>query len=85
MIRINDTDLPIVAAEKIVTGVKPSNPTPIEKCLAKVITGDENAIGTISMFDLEDIKEIADHLMVYYEAYKCPIYKKEIVESEETE
>ena len=48
MIQIDDTDLPIHAAEKIISG-----------------TADTNS----DMFDLEEIKEIADHLMVYYLAH----------------
>lgn len=76
MIQINDNDLPIVVAEKIIRGEKPSIPTPVMKCLSKVITGDEHAVETISMFDLEDIKEIADYLMVYYNAHKCMIYEE---------
>lgn len=70
MIQINDTDLPITAAEKIINGVKPYNPTPLMKSLAKAATGDENASENVDMFDLEEIKEIADYLIVYYEAHK---------------
>lgn len=53
MIQINDEDLPITVAEKIINGTMPSNSTP-----------------TIDMFDLEEIKEIADYLIVYYDAHK---------------
>ena len=70
MIQINDNDLPITAAEKIIGGVKPNNPTPFMKSFAKAVTGDEHASENIDMFDLEEIKEIADYLMVYYEAHK---------------
>jgi len=70
MIQINDNDLPITAAEKIIKGVKPNNSTPLMKSLAKVVTGDEHANENIDMFDLEEIKEIADYLIVYYEAHK---------------
>lgn len=69
MIQINDNDLPIIVAEKIITGVKPNNPTPFMKSLAQAITGDEHASETVDMFDLEDIKEIADYLIVYYETH----------------
>jgi hypothetical protein len=70
MIEIKDTDLPITVAEKIITGTKPYNPTPMMKAIAKVITGDETAGDTMDMFGLEEIKEIADYLMVYYESHK---------------
>lgn len=70
MIQINDNDLPVTAAEKIIRGVKPNNPTPLMRSLAKVVTGDELAIEDVDMFDLEEIKEIADYLTVYYEAHK---------------
>ena len=70
MIQINDNDLPITAAEKIITGVRPNNPTPFIQSLSKAITGDEYASENVDMFDLEEIKEIADYLIVYYESHK---------------
>ena len=70
MIQINDNDLPITAAEKIIRGIRPNNPTPLMKSLAKAVTGDEHASDSVDMFDLEEIKEIADYLMIYYEAHK---------------
>ena len=70
MIQINDNDLPITVAEKIITGVKPNNPTPFMQSVAKAITGDEHASETVDMFDLDEIKEIADYLIVYYESHK---------------
>lgn len=70
MIQINDNDLPITAAEKIIRGVRPNNPTPLMKSLAKAVTGDEHASDSVDMFDLEELKEIADYLIVYYEANK---------------
>ena len=70
MIEINDTDLPITAAEKIITGTKPYVATPLTKAVVKAITGSETASDTVDMFGLEEIKEIADYLMVYYESRK---------------
>lgn len=67
MITINDNDLPITVAEKIITGTKPYNPTAAIKAFCTVITGDESAPNTIDMFDIEEIKEIADYLMAYYD------------------
>jgi hypothetical protein len=69
MIQIEDTDMPIDVANKIIKGIKPNNPTPLMKALSKGITGDEHAGETIDMFNLEEIKEIADYLMVYYNSH----------------
>ena len=66
MIQIEDNDLPITVAEKIITGTKPFEPTPVVEALSKAITGKEELEPTQDMFELEDIKEIADYLMVYY-------------------
>lgn len=65
MITIEDNDLPIVAAKKIICGIKPYNASPVEKEFAKAITGDETAGETQDMFSIEEIEEIADYLMVY--------------------
>jgi len=70
MIEINNTDLPITVAEKIITGTKPCVATPLTKAVVKAITGSETESGTADMFCLEEIKEIADYLMVYYESHK---------------
>lgn len=70
MITINDNDLPITVAEKIITGTKPYNPTPLVKSLAIAVTGNDNAGNTVDMYDLEEIKEIADYLLVYYDKHK---------------
>ena len=40
------------------------------KALAKAVTGNEQSIGTQDMFDIEEIKEIADYLLVYYQAHQ---------------
>lgn len=66
MITINDNDLPITVAEKIITGTKPNNPTPLMKAICTTLTGVDTASDTIDMFDIEEIKEIADYLMAYY-------------------
>ena len=70
MIEIKDTDPPITVAEKIITGTKPYNATPLTKAVAKALTGDEKVFDTVDMFALKEIKEIADHLMVYYDNHK---------------
>lgn len=70
MITINDNDLPVTVAEKIITGVKPYKPTEAMKMVAKVFVNSEHACDTQDMYDLEEIKEIADYLLVYYEAHQ---------------
>ena len=71
MIQINDYDLPIQAAEKIISGTKEVSASMLEKSTYRAFTGKE--LGeTVSrdMFGLEKIKEIAGYLIVYYEAHK---------------
>ena len=68
MIEIKDTDLPITVAEKIITGTKPLQP--LTKAVMKAIIGNESDIETIDMFSVDEIKEIADYLMVYYKSHK---------------
>lgn len=71
MIQINDYDLPIQVAEKIISGTKDVPASMLDKAAYKAFTGKE--IGeTVNkdMFDLEEIKEIAGYLLVYYDANK---------------
>lgn len=70
MIEIKDNDLPITVAEKIITGTRPRIDTPFTKAVVKAITGSEAASESVNMFSLEEIKEIADYLMAYYERHK---------------
>ena len=70
MIEIYDTDLPITVADKIITGTKPFVAMPLTRAIAKAITGSETAAESTDMFDIDEIKEIADYLMVYYESHK---------------
>lgn len=70
MIQINDNDLPITVAEKIINGTKPYDPTDLMKAITKAVTGDEHSSDTQDMFDIKEIKEIADYLMVYYQAHQ---------------
>ena len=66
MIVINDRDLPITVAEKIISGTKPYNTSPALKAITKAITNEDEL--KEDMFTLEEIKEIADYLIVYYKA-----------------
>ena len=58
------------SGRKIIKGNKPYNATPLVKSLSKAITGDEHSSENIDMFGLDEIKEIADYLIVYYESHK---------------
>lgn len=70
MIQINDNDLPITAAEKLINGTRPYKPTPIVKALTVAITGDDDAGETQDMYSVDELKEIADYLHVYCDAHK---------------
>ena len=73
MIQINDYDLPIQVAEKIISGTKEITLSPMMKSLRKAVVGEsigDNDKSVTDMFELEEIREIADYLMVYYEAHK---------------
>ena len=66
MIQINDFDLPIQVAEKIIGGTKEVPASMFDKAAYRTFTGKE--LGekvSKDMFDLEEIKEIADYLMIY--------------------
>lgn len=72
MIQIDDFDLPIQVAEKIISGTKEITLSPLMKSIRKAVVGesvgDDNK-SVADMFELEEIKEIADYLMVYYQAH----------------
>ena len=70
MIIIEDNDFPIDVATKIIRGTKPIDLSEFQKrlrgfVLPESIKDDE----TMDMFCIEEIKEIADYLMVYYSSH----------------
>ncbi len=68
MIHINDYDLPITVAQKIITGTKENNgETPLSKAVKDSFGID---IGRPDMFDLEEIGEIAAYLLQFYMIHK---------------
>ena len=72
MIQINDNDLPIQVAEKIISGTKEITLSPLMKSLRNAVVGDsigDNDKSIVDMFELEEIKEIADYLTVYYQSH----------------
>ena len=60
MITINDNDLPITVAEKIINGTKPNDMTEQMKRTTEKLFGIQ--CDTQDMYELDEIKEIADHL-----------------------
>ena len=70
MIQIEDYDLPITVAHKIIYGTRIYEANEAMKALRKAMTGIDEDVCTCDMFELEEIKEIADYLMVYYNAHK---------------
>ena len=67
MIQINDNDLPITVAEKIISGTKPNDLSETMRNATEKLLGVK--ADTQDMFTLEEIKEIADYLTVYYQAH----------------
>ena len=71
MMQISDYDLPIHVAQKIISATKDVPASMLDKAAIKAFTGEEvGETKKVDMFDLEEIKEIADYLMVYYDAHK---------------
>lgn len=74
MITIDDFDSPITAAKKIIHGTRKEKISPGAAAIRRLITGTAISEGDpleadVDMFELEEIKEIADYLMVYYNAH----------------
>lgn len=67
MIQINDSDTPIMVAQKIIHGTKPRDSyTPAMKAIVTALTGnDSDEAMEVDMFDDAEVREIADYLMVY--------------------
>ena len=69
MIQIEDTDLPIDVAKKIITGKKVVELSDMMKKIRSAFIGKEEDRCECDMFELEEIKEIADYLLVYYNSH----------------
>ena len=75
MIQIDDKDMPIEVAQKLILGTKVITFTPMERSVKKALTGEDSKEDEVDMFDLNEIKEIADYLMVYYNSHReCADY-----------
>lgn len=64
MFTVEDNDLPITVAEKIIKGTKPNDLSEQMRNMTEKIFGIKS--DTQDMFSLEEIKEIADYLMCYW-------------------
>lgn len=66
MIRIEDNDLPITVAQKLITATRTVNATLLHKTIYKSILGKvcEETVEE-DMFSDDDLREIADHLYTY--------------------
>ena len=70
MITIDDHDLPVTVAQKLVTATRPNDTSEAAKAMARLITGIPDAGETIDMFTVDELREIADYLIVYCDAHK---------------
>lgn len=62
MIEINETDLPITVASKLINATREiSNTEPLAKAINKACGGD----GTQDAFTDDELMEIAEHLICY--------------------
>jgi hypothetical protein len=70
MIQIDDNDIPIEVAQKIINGTMEVEANMVDKAMMRAFGGKE--IDTIhrDMFSIADIKEIAGYLLVYCNAHK---------------
>ena len=62
MIQIDDYDLPITAAQKIICGKRFNNLTPLEKAIRVAVSGGRKEGDKVEMFSINEIEEIAAHL-----------------------
>ncbi len=60
MIQINDNDIPITVAEKLITATREAN-TKLDELINKTFGGE----GKPDMFTDDELREIADYIYVY--------------------
>ena len=76
MIQIDDYDLPITAAEKIIRGTRPAIRSALAQAVVNsmikngIVPQDKVEYETDDMFELEELEEIAQYLTVYCESHK---------------
>lgn len=69
-IQINDFDTPIEVAQKIINGTMEVEANMIDKAMMRTFGGEEVTKIRRALFGLEELKEIAGYLLVYYNAHK---------------
>lgn len=70
MIQINDYDIPIQVAEKIINGTEEVEANMVDKAMMRAFGGKEVDTVHRDMFSIAEIKEIAEYLLVYCNAHK---------------
>lgn len=66
MIQINDEDFPITAADKIIHGTKMVKASLLDKAVYNTMVGEKcNNYVEKDMFDDDELREIAYHILVY--------------------
>lgn len=70
MIQIDDYDTPMQAAEKLISGTMEVEANTVDKAMMRAFGCKEVDKIHRDMFDLEELKEIAGYLLVYYNAHK---------------
>lgn len=70
MIQIDNTDTPIEVAQKIINGTMEVEANTVDKAMMRAFGCKEVDKIHRDMFDLEELKEIAGYLLVYYNAHK---------------
>lgn len=65
MIQIDNTDTPIEVAQKIINGTMEVEANMVDKAMMRAFRCKEVEKIRRALFDLEELKEIAGHLLVY--------------------
>ena len=70
MIQIEDTDMPITVASKLISGTRPSAFGKAMKGIVDGVLGEEICSGDVDMFTVDELKEIADYLTIYWRSHQ---------------
>lgn len=73
MITIEDNDMPITVADKLISATKLQKTTPWSRLGRIILDGEDPGSDKdirVDTFDLEDLEEIANYLLVYVKRYK---------------
>lgn len=65
MIQIENNDLPVTVAQKLITATSTVNATPLHKLVYKSIGKECGETVEEDMFNDDDLREIADHIYAY--------------------